>query len=68
MKITRAESFMLQVPIGREIADGMQATRVLEFVGINVSTDDGQFVAGLIGGQRAGVGERLAVVERQLTA
>jgi L-alanine-DL-glutamate epimerase-like enolase superfamily enzyme len=41
MKITRAESFMLQVPIGREIADGMQATRVLEFVGVNISTDEG---------------------------
>src|SRR6185436_1590915 len=41
MKITRAESFMLQVPIRREIADGMQATSVLEFVGINVFTNDG---------------------------
>jgi L-alanine-DL-glutamate epimerase-like enolase superfamily enzyme len=41
MKITRAESFMLQVPIRREIADGMQSTSVLEFVGINVSTDEG---------------------------
>jgi L-alanine-DL-glutamate epimerase-like enolase superfamily enzyme len=30
MKITRAESFMLQVPIGREIADGMQATKALD--------------------------------------
>jgi L-alanine-DL-glutamate epimerase-like enolase superfamily enzyme len=41
MKITRAESFMLKVPIQREIADGMQATKVLEFVGINISTDEG---------------------------
>src|SRR5882672_8689554 len=41
MKITRAESFILKVPIRREIADGMQATSVLEFVGINVSTDEG---------------------------
>src|SRR5436190_22939441 len=41
MKITRAESFMLQVPIRREIADGMQSTNVLEFVGLNVSTDEG---------------------------
>jgi L-alanine-DL-glutamate epimerase-like enolase superfamily enzyme len=41
MKITGAESFMLHVPIGREIADGMQATKVLEFVGLNVSTDEG---------------------------
>ncbi len=41
MKIIRAESFMLKVPIRREIADGMQATNVLEFVGVNVSTDEG---------------------------
>jgi L-alanine-DL-glutamate epimerase-like enolase superfamily enzyme len=40
MKITRAESFMLKVPVRREIADGMQATRFLEFVGINVFTDE----------------------------
>src|SRR3954471_3239077 len=41
MKITRAESFMLKVPIRREIADGMQSTSVLEFVGLNISTDEG---------------------------
>jgi len=41
MKITRAESFLLQVPIRHEIADSIQATRVLEFVGTNVSTDEG---------------------------
>ena len=41
MKITRTESFMLQVPIRREIADGMQSTSVLEFVGVNISTDEG---------------------------
>ena len=41
MKITGAESFILKVPIQREIADGMQATSVLEFVGVIVSTDEG---------------------------
>jgi L-alanine-DL-glutamate epimerase-like enolase superfamily enzyme len=41
MKVARAESFMLQVPIRREIADSMQATSVLEFVGVNVSTNEG---------------------------
>ncbi|HEX4985074.1 MAG TPA: mandelate racemase/muconate lactonizing enzyme family protein [Burkholderiales bacterium] len=41
MKITRAESFMLKVPIRREIADGMQSVSALEFVGVNVSTDEG---------------------------
>jgi L-alanine-DL-glutamate epimerase-like enolase superfamily enzyme len=41
MKITRAETFILQVPTRHEIADSIQATRVLEFVGTNVSTDEG---------------------------
>jgi len=41
MKITRAESFMLEVPIRHEIADSIQATRVLEFVGTIIATNEG---------------------------
>src|SRR5690606_20965820 len=40
MKITRAESFMLKVPMQRAIGDGMQSVSVLEFVGVQVSTDE----------------------------
>lgn len=41
MKITSAESFVLDVPIGREIADSMQAVTSLEFAGIRIATDEG---------------------------
>lgn len=41
MRITGAESFILDIPIGHEIADSMQSVTSLEFVGLNVSTDDG---------------------------
>lgn len=40
MKITRAESFMLKVPMQRAIADGMQTVSILEFVGVQVFTDE----------------------------
>lgn len=41
MKITRAESFILEVPVGREIADSMRSVSHLEFVGARVITDSG---------------------------
>jgi L-alanine-DL-glutamate epimerase-like enolase superfamily enzyme len=41
MKITRAESFILDVPIGGEIADSMQSVTSLEFVGLQIFTDEG---------------------------
>jgi len=41
MIITRVESFLLQVPLNREIADSMQKFSFGEFVGVNVSTDEG---------------------------
>jgi len=41
MEITRAESFLLQVPLEREVADSMQAFSHGEFVGVNVHTDEG---------------------------
>jgi L-alanine-DL-glutamate epimerase-like enolase superfamily enzyme len=41
MKITAAESFILEVPIGGVIADSMQSVSKLEFVGLTIQTDDG---------------------------
>lgn len=41
MKITAAESFLLRVPVGREIADSMQSVTELEFAGLTVDTDAG---------------------------
>ena len=41
MEISRAETFILQLPTGREIADSMQSVNFVEIVGINVSTDEG---------------------------
>lgn len=41
MKITGAESFILDIPIGHEIADSMQSVTHLEFVGVRISTDEG---------------------------
>jgi L-alanine-DL-glutamate epimerase-like enolase superfamily enzyme len=40
MKITRAESFLLQTPIRREIADSMQSFSFIEFAGVRVHTDE----------------------------
>jgi L-alanine-DL-glutamate epimerase-like enolase superfamily enzyme len=39
MRITRAESFLLRMPIGKEIADSMQSVVDLEIVGLSVTTD-----------------------------
>jgi L-alanine-DL-glutamate epimerase-like enolase superfamily enzyme len=41
MNITGAESFLLNVPIGKNIADSMQSVTHLEFVGLTVDTDEG---------------------------
>lgn len=41
MKITGAESFILDIPIGHEIADSMQSVTHLEFVGLRIATDAG---------------------------
>jgi L-alanine-DL-glutamate epimerase-like enolase superfamily enzyme len=41
MKITAAESFLLNVPVGGEIADSMQSVTHLEFAGLIVHTDAG---------------------------
>jgi L-alanine-DL-glutamate epimerase-like enolase superfamily enzyme len=41
LKITGAESFLLNIPIGREIADSMQTVTHLEFVGTRIMTDEG---------------------------
>jgi L-alanine-DL-glutamate epimerase-like enolase superfamily enzyme len=41
MKITSAESFILNVPIGSEIADSMQSVTHLEFAGLIIHTDEG---------------------------
>jgi L-alanine-DL-glutamate epimerase-like enolase superfamily enzyme len=41
LKITGAESFILDIPIGHEIADSMQSVTHLEFVGLNKATDEG---------------------------
>lgn len=40
MKITAAETFILDIPIGYVIADSMQSVTNLEFVGIKLSTDE----------------------------
>jgi L-alanine-DL-glutamate epimerase-like enolase superfamily enzyme len=39
MRITSADSFMLRVPVGKEIADSMQSVVNFEFVGLTVATD-----------------------------
>jgi L-alanine-DL-glutamate epimerase-like enolase superfamily enzyme len=41
VKITHAESFLLQVPLPRAIEDSMQSFTMGEFVGVNIQTDDG---------------------------
>ncbi len=41
MKVTGAESFILDIPIGSEIADSMQSVSRLEFVGLQIHTDEG---------------------------
>lgn len=41
MKITGAESFLLNVPIGKNIADSMQSVTHLEFVGLTIDSDEG---------------------------
>jgi L-alanine-DL-glutamate epimerase-like enolase superfamily enzyme len=41
MQISHAETFILQVPTRREMADSMQSVKFVEFVGINVSTNEG---------------------------
>lgn len=41
MRITGADSFLLKVPIGHEIADSMQSVTHLELVGLVVHTDEG---------------------------
>jgi L-alanine-DL-glutamate epimerase-like enolase superfamily enzyme len=41
MKITAAESFLLKVPVGSEIADSMQSVTQLEFAGLRIDTDAG---------------------------
>jgi L-alanine-DL-glutamate epimerase-like enolase superfamily enzyme len=41
MKITSAQSFIIDVPIGHEIADSMQSVSHLEFAGLTIDTDDG---------------------------
>ncbi len=39
MKITSARSFMLVVPVGRDVADSMQTVATLEIVGVIIDTD-----------------------------
>ena len=41
MQIVNSESFLLRVPIGKEIADSMQSVTHLEFAGLVVHTDAG---------------------------
>jgi L-alanine-DL-glutamate epimerase-like enolase superfamily enzyme len=41
MKVTQAESFLLRIPVGREIADSKRSVSELEFVGIRLRTDTG---------------------------
>ncbi|HEY0939876.1 MAG TPA: mandelate racemase/muconate lactonizing enzyme family protein [Steroidobacter sp.] len=41
MKITAARSFLLVVPVGREIADSMQSVTTVELVGLVIDTDAG---------------------------
>lgn len=40
MKITGAHSFLLNVPVGKTIADSMQSVSHLEFAGIRIETDE----------------------------
>ena len=40
MRITQARSFMLVVPVGRDIADSMQNVSTLEIVGVIIDTDE----------------------------
>lgn len=40
MKITRAQSFVLSIPVGREIADSMQSVVTLEVAGLSIDTDE----------------------------
>ena len=40
MLITSADSFVLRVPIGAEIADSMQSVANLEIVGLTITTDE----------------------------
>lgn len=40
MRITQARSFMLVVPVGRDIADSMQSVSTLEIVGCIIDTDE----------------------------
>lgn len=41
MKITSVRSFLLDIPVGGEIADSMQSVTRLEFVGLTIATDAG---------------------------
>jgi len=41
VKVTSAESFVLNVPMGLEVADSMQSVTHLEFAGLTISTDEG---------------------------
>jgi len=41
MKINGADSFLLNIPIGKEIADSMQSVTYLEFAGLRIHTDEG---------------------------
>lgn len=41
MKITSCESFLLEVPVGKVIADSMQSVSMLEIVGLTIVTDAG---------------------------
>jgi L-alanine-DL-glutamate epimerase-like enolase superfamily enzyme len=41
VKLTAAESFVLEVPVGGEIADSMQSVTHLEFAGVLLRTDEG---------------------------
>jgi L-alanine-DL-glutamate epimerase-like enolase superfamily enzyme len=62
MQITGAESFLLRVPVGGEIADSMQSVSALEIVGLRVATD-----AGLTGtGYTITVGHGGSVIQEAL--
>jgi L-alanine-DL-glutamate epimerase-like enolase superfamily enzyme len=41
LKVTGTRSFLLRIPVGREIADSMQSVTHLEFAGLQVTTDAG---------------------------
>jgi L-alanine-DL-glutamate epimerase-like enolase superfamily enzyme len=60
MRITAANSFVLKVPIGADIADSMQSVTHLEFVGLTITTD-----AGITGtGYTVTVGHGGAVIQK----